>query len=235
MKLTVTGQGWRVGKDKHGDWAALPGGPMAYDEAVAAAERRALIDSYATPTTEEEGVDGEEGDEGKPRRTGGKRGESMLDYMMKKLVDNLVDGQKGGGDGESAEVKRLTDRIENMERERQEERFERLEGLVAQAVNRDPWDDYDRIQAMKDRLGVGGPTVTDQSPAVQLIKDSTDKVDKNVNRLVGIVERVVLRSDEFRPEETRTHEEREDKAGQLLDTARSGDRRRRLRRDTFGM
>jgi len=230
-----TGQGWRVGKDKHGDWLALPGGLMIYDDAVAAAERRALIASYGTPTTEEEAGEVEEGEEGKPRRTGSKRSESMVEYMMKKLVDNLIDGGKGRGDGESDTVKRLTERIDDMEREKTEERFERMEGLVAQVVNRDPWDDYDRIQKMKERLGVGGPIVTDQSPAVQLIKDSTEKVDKNVNRLVGIVERVVLRSDEFRPEETRSGEEREEKAGQLLDTARSGDRSRRARRDTFGI
>jgi len=230
-----TGQGWRVGKDKHGDWVALPGGPMVYDEAVAAAERRALIASYGTPTIEEEAGEVEEGEEGKPRRTGGKRPESVVDYMMKKVIDSFVDGTKGRGDGESTEVRRLTERIEDMERERQEERFERIEGLVAQAVNRDPWDDYDRIQKMKERLGAGGPIVTDQSPAVQLIKDSTDKVDKNVNRLVGIVERVVLKSDEFRPEETRSPEEREKRAGEILDTAHSGDRHRRVRRDTFGI
>jgi len=231
-KVLDTGQGYRVGKDRQGDWAALPGGPMTYDDALTAAERRALIASYGTP--EEEGGEVEEGEEGKPRRKGAKRGEPMVDYLMRKLIDDLVDGKKGGG-GESAEVKKLTERIEGMERERLDQRFERIEGLVAQAASRDPWDDYDQIQRMKERLGVGGPTVTDQSPAVQLIKDSTEKMDKNVNRFVGLVERVVLHSDEFKPEENRTSEEREQRAGELLDTARSGDQRRRLRRDTFGM
>ncbi|MBA7672817.1 hypothetical protein ES703_81004 [subsurface metagenome] len=129
----------------------------------------------------------------------------------------------------------LTERIDNMERERQEERFEHLEGMIANIAARDPWEDYDRIEAMKTRLGVGGPVVTDQSPAVQLIKDSTERVDKNINRLVGIIERTALRSDEFKPEETRTPGQRESKAGQLLGEVQTRERSRGLRRDTFGI
>jgi len=122
-----------------------------------------------------------------------------------------------------------------MERERLEGRFEHLEGVIAQLAARDPWDEYDRIEAMKQRFGGGAPVVTDQSPAVQLIKDTTDKMDKNVSRMVGLFERTMLHSDVFNPETTRTTKEREGKAGELLGEVQSRDRSRGLRKEAFGV
>ena len=229
------GLGWKVDRDRDGSWIARPGGPMSYQEAIDAAERRALIDSYnrggAGEEAEGEGI----AEEGVTGRKGGKRPESLVEYMMKKMIDSMLDGGKGKASEESETVSRLTERIDTMERERQEERFERLEGMIAGIASRDPWEDYDRIQTMKEKLGVGGPTVTDQSPAVQLIKDTTDKMDKNVNRLVGVIERTALRSDEFTPEKTRSPHAREEKAGELLDVVQSRDRSRALRRDAFNV
>lgn len=37
------GLGWRVGKDKRGDWIPLPGGPMTYKEALEHVNIRAFI------------------------------------------------------------------------------------------------------------------------------------------------------------------------------------------------
>jgi hypothetical protein len=88
---------------------------------------------------------------------------------------------------------------------------------------------------MKERLGGGGPVVTDQSPAVQLIKDTTDKMDKNVSRMVGLFERTMLHSDVFNPENTRTPKDRESKAGELLGEVESRDRSRGLRKEAFGI
>ena len=229
------GVGWKVARAKDGAWIAEPGGPMSYQEAVDAAERRALIDSYGRGKGEEEGEPLAEGEEGAPARKGGKRQETLVEYMMKKMIDNMLEGKGARRDGESETVQRLTERIDTMEKERQEERFERLEGLIANIASRDPWEDYDKIESMKARLGVGGPTVTDQSPAVQLIKDSTERVDKNINRLVGIIERTALRSEEFSPEETRSKQDRETKAGQLLGEVQSRERSRGLRKETFGI
>jgi len=155
--------------------------------------------------------------------------------MMKKMLDNMFEGKKGKEDGESATVQKLMERIENMEREKSEERMERLEGMVANIAARDPWEDYDRIEAMKQRLGVGGPVVTDQSPAVQLIKDSTDKMEKGMNRLIGVVERTALHSEEFTPETTRSSKQREEKAGELLGEVTQRERSRDLRRGAFGV
>lgn len=229
------GVGWKVARDRDGAWIAEAGGPMAYQEAVDAAERRALIDSYGRGKGEEEGEETAEGEEGTAARKGGKRSESLMEYMMKKMVDNMLDGGKGKGSAESETVQRLTERIDTMERERQEDRFERLEGMIASIASRDPWEEFDKIEEMKKRLGVGAPTVTDQSPAVQLIKDSTERVDKNINRLVGIIERTALRSEEFSPEETRSKQDRETKAGELLGEVQSRDRSRGLRVKTFGI
>jgi len=208
---------------------------MSYQEAVDAAERRALIDSYGRGKGEGEGEPIAEGEEGTVARKGGKRPETLIEYMMKKMVDNMLDGGKTKGSAESETVQRLTERIDTMEKERQEERFERLEGLIAQVASRDPWEEYDRIEEMKKRLGGGAPVVTDQSPAVQLIKDSTERVDKNINRLVGIIERTALRSEEFSPEETRSKQDRETKAGQLLGGGQSRERTRGLRKEVFNV
>lgn len=229
------GMGWKVDRDKDGAWITVPGGPMSYQEAVEAAERRALIDSYKRGGGDQE-AEGEEGsEEGAPARKGGKRQETLVEYMMKKMVDNMLEGNKGKGDGDSETVRQLTERIDTMEKERQEERFDRIEGMVAQIASRDPWEDYDRIEAMKQRLGGGAPVVTDQSPAVQLIKDTTDKMDKNVSRMVGLFERTMLHSDVFNPETTRSTKERESKAGELLGEVQSRDRSRGLRKEAFGV
>lgn len=229
------GIGWKIAKDKDGEWVAEPGGPMSYAEAVEAAKERQVISAYAKGRGEAEPEGEETGEEGAPGRKGGKKTESFVEYMMKKVVDNMFEGKGAQRDGESETVRKLTERIETMEKERQEERFDRIEGMIAEVVSRDPWADYDKIEAMKQRLGIGGSVVTDQSPAVQLIKDTTDKMDKNVNRMVGLIERTILHGETFNPETTRSPKEREKKAGELLGEVESRDRSRGLRKDTFGV
>ncbi len=228
------GIGWKIEKDKAGEWVAIPGGPMSYPEAVEAARDRQVIAAYARkePSGETEGEEGLE--EGTPVRKGAKRSETLMEYMMKKMVDNMLDGGRSKGDGESDTVRQLTERIESMEKERQEQRFEHLEGVIAQLAARDPWEEYDKLEAMKQRFGGGASVVTDQSPAVQLIKDTTDKMDKNVSRMVGLFERTMLHSDVFNPETTRTTKERSDKADELLGEVQSRDRSRGLRKEAFG-
>ena len=229
------GIGWKIQKDKDGEWVAEPGGPMSYPEAIEAARDRQVIAAYAKkePSGEAEGEEAFE--EGAPARKGAKRPEPIIEYMFKKMVDTMLDGNKGKSDGESETVQRLTERIENMEKAAQEERFQHLEGVIAQLAARDPWEEYDKIESMKQRLGGGSQVVTDQSPAVQLIKDTTDKMDKNMSRLVGLVERTVLHSDVFNPETTRTGKERETKAEDLLSEVQNREHSRTLRRDAFSI
>ena len=229
------GVGWKIQKDGDGDWVMMPGGPMSYQEATDAAKERQIISAYTRVKPDSEPEAGEFGDETGGTRKGGKKAETIMEYMMKKMIDATLDGGKGKASEESETIKRLIERIDSMEKERQEERVERMEGVIAGLASRDPWDDYNRIQEMKDRLGVGGSAVTDQSPAVQLIKDTTDKMDKNVARLVGVIEKAALRSDQFAPETTRTPEQRETKASELLAQVEVRERSRALRKDTFGM
>lgn len=228
------GIGWKIEKDNDREWVAVPGGPMNYVEAVEAARDRQAISAYTRGKPEAEGESEGLGEEGATARKGGKGELSLVEYMMRKMVDNLLDGGKGKASEESETVRQLTERIDTMERERQEERFDRLEGMVATIASRDPWDEYEKIVQMKERLGVGAPLVTDQSPAVQLIKDSTERADNNINRLVGIIERAVLRTDVFEKEDTRSPQDREAKAGELLQEVEGRDRSRKLRREVFG-
>lgn len=228
------GVGWKVGKDNAGDWVAQPGGAMTYQEAVEAAERRHLISVYQTPRGDDSGDNDGDGEGLKTTRKGGKREEPLVEKMMMKVLESFLDGGKGRDSAGDERVERLQEQINRMQEERLEDRFERLEGLVAQAASRDPWDEYDRINQMKERLGIGGPAVTDQSPAVQIIKDSSDKMDKNIGRMVGIMERYILREGDFKPEETRSAGEREQKADELLVTAQSRERSRGIRKNAFG-
>ncbi|KKL64465.1 hypothetical protein LCGC14_2164770 [marine sediment metagenome] len=228
------GLGWKVGKDNDGDWVALPGGAMTYQEAVEAAERRHLIGSYGSPRGEDGGEEADEAEGSRPARRG-KREEPLVEKMMLKLMDNMFDGRSNRDSAGDERVERLQEQVNRMNEDRLEDRFERLEGLVAQAVSRDPWEDWEHINKMRERMGVTAPAVTDNSPAVQLIKDSTDKLDRNVGRMVGIMERVVLREGNFAPEDTRSEGERDQKAGELLTTAQDRDRSRGLRKGAFGV
>ena len=227
------GIGWKVDKDRNGDWMALPGGPLTYADALAAAERRAALATYVI-RPEGGGVE-EEGDgEAQPGHRGAQKPrETLADKLMNKMIDDLFDGRRGGG--ESDQVKVLSDRIMQMEQAQRDSRFERLEGLVAEMASRDPWDDYERMQQRRRQLGLEpGPVVTDQSPAVQIMRDTADKVDKKADRLLGMFERVALRSEDFTPEETRSGEEREATADKLLSEVQSREKSVALRRKTFG-
>lgn len=228
------GMGWQVGKDRQGDWVALPGGELTYDEALDRAERRAMLASYGRDRAEDEGEAAGDGDEGAPVRKGKRQETSLVEKMMSKMVDHMFDGAGNQNAAADARVEALQAQIEAMREDKLEERFERLEGLIAQAAARDPWDEYNHFQAQAQRFGYGPNIVTDNSPAVQLIKDSSDKIDKNVARAVGIMERLILKSDEFSPEQTRTPGQREQKAGELLETAQTRDKSKNLRRETFG-
>jgi len=227
------GIGWKVGKDKAGDWCALPGGPLGYVEALDRAERRATIAAYGLPSGDEEGEAASEGEPAAPKGKGKGGGQSFVETMMLKIVEHMFDGGGGKDRGPDPRIEALQAELAAMKDDRMEERFERMEGLIAQAASRDPWDDYNRFQQQAQRFGYGPSIVTDNSPAVQLIKDQSEKIDRNFSRVLGIIERTALRSDEFAPEQTRSPEQRERKAGELLNVAQGREKSRQLRRDVF--
>jgi len=132
----------------------------------------------------------------------------------------------------------VVSRADGKEREaRQEVRFSRLEGLIGSALNKNPFQEYleikQQVEAIEGPRQI--PTVTDQSPAVQLIKDQSDKLNKNMNRVVGLLERAMLRGqDEVIPEEHSTPKERDQRAERLLGRMQQAGRSRELWRELFG-
>ncbi|MBA7697742.1 hypothetical protein ES703_106410 [subsurface metagenome] len=229
------GIGWKVGKDRAGDWLPQQGGPLTYEDALDRAERRATIAAYSTGGGDEESEEAPEGETAAPTKKGKAAAPPFVETLMLKMFDNMMDGGGGKGSASDAKVEALEGQIAAMRDDRMEERFQNMEGLIAQAVSHNPWDDFSSFQQQAQRFGYAPNVVTDQSPAVQLIKDSTEKLDRNISRLLGIVERTALRSEEFTPEETRTTGARDQKAGELLSTVQGRDRSRQLRRDAFGV
>lgn len=234
------GIGWKVIKDKDGDWVAVPGGIMTQEEATAAAERRATIAAMSLGGAAATAEEPAEGGEGKPVPRAPKAPRSFQDIFMEKAVDHFFDEKKGRGDEDSPQMKALSDQvrkqtetIERMREEREQEWRDRVDANIAEIASRDPWSDPGQVARIRQAIGYQPPGVTDSSPAVQLLKDATDKMDKNVNRLTGLVERVVLKGDEFRPEETRTQAEKEAKAGELLGEVGKRQRSTDIRKRAF--
>jgi hypothetical protein len=182
----------------------------------------------------------DEGDGGKPPARGAKTSQDIRDKILDKVIDKVLDGKLGGSGEDSPQIKALTTQVEQanrtiqqMREDREQERFDRIEANIAALASRDPWEDPRGIEVMRQRLGIPNTLVTDSSPAVQLLKDSADKVDKNVGRLVGIVERIALKSEEFRPEETRSPSEREKKAEEILTDANKRQKSIDIRKRAF--
>ncbi len=239
--LEEAGVGFKIGKDKDGDWVPQAGGPMTYEAAVSAAERRqALSIMQAGGGDDGDGASGEE-PEGRPAPRGARTHQDFRDKFLDKVLDKLLDSGLGHHDEDSPALQALqvslnqaNQTIQELKEDREQDRLERMEANIAAIASRDPWSDPVEVARIRQALGVTSSAVTDSSPAVQLIKDQTDKMDKNVSRLVGIVERVILKEDVFRPEETRSPAEKEAKAGALLSEAAGRDRSRELRKRTFG-
>jgi hypothetical protein len=235
-----TGIAYLVARDKDGVWIPKTGGPLTYEAALDRCERLNAIRAMAVPQSEAEEEQSEEGAEGKPSAKAGKKQESVQDYFMKKMIDEFIDGRKNKGDEESPQFKALqqqlnqaTATIQQMRDDQEQARFDRIEANIAQIASQNPWEDPVAVDRLRQRLGIQPSGVTDSSPAVQLIKDATDKMDKSVNRMTGLVERVFLREDVFRPEETRTPTEKETKARDLLDEAQKRQRSTDIRRRAF--
>ncbi len=217
------GLGWKVERDKYGDYVAKPGGELkTYTEAL-----RWATTMNATRPVEEE----EEEEDGQPRgrrRSGG--GASMISILLKAVIDRKSDP------GVDDRIQRLQEQLDQEREARQDDRFARLEGLLAQATS-GPMDPVAELVRQKEQLVALGlvPTaqpsqITDGSPTVQIIKETGDKVDKNVNRLVGIIERLALRGhNELTPVGHAASEpEQEERAGELLDQINQGTRSREL-------
>lgn len=223
------GVGWDIQKDESGEWVAVQGGPLSQKEAYDRAERRQAMSvvKQQKPSVAVAGA-------------GEAKGEApnFMDKVVDKLLEVVFTGGGIGGDKDGAlmaQITQLQGQVQNMREQQQEERMQRMEALIGQALSRDPLEDYNKVERIRQQLGAGAPIITDQSPAVQLIKDATDKFDKTSGRLFGIMERVMIKSDQFNPENTRTPEERDAVASKLLGEVGDREEVRDLRQTTFGI
>lgn len=228
--LEELGLGWQVQKDKDGEWGPQPNGDLTYREAL----KMAATMNVTSPRRREA-----EADEDSPRGRAG----SFQQELMIRLLDRTFDDNGKRGSPDDDRLRKLEDELarnrEELAAERERaanERMQRLESMVATALTADP---VEKLLAMREKLAVfDGPTqpmVTDPSPTVQLIKDSSDKLDKGMNRVAGVLERVMLRQqDEYVPEQHSSDDEREERAGELANRMEQSDRSRDLRKDVFG-
>jgi len=218
--------GWKVEKDRDGDWVPRPGGELSYEKSLRYA---ATLNATRSSAGDEGGnEEDEDAPAGKRRRRGGGR-----DPILTLLIERAFPDK----DDRDEDLKALREELSKEREARQEERFSRLEGMIGSALNKNPFQEYleikQQVEAIEGPRQV--PTVTDQSPTVQLIKDQSDKLDKNMNRVVGLLERAMLRGqDEVIPEEHSTPEERDKRAERLLGRMQQAGRSRELRRELFG-
>ncbi|KKK67708.1 hypothetical protein LCGC14_2951370, partial [marine sediment metagenome] len=92
------GVGWRIEKDEDGEWVAMPGGMIVtYEEALEAAKQRQVLAAYGKRQASPAAADGGDDDEGRPARRGGKGGDSIVEKMMLKMMDKMIDGDQGKG------------------------------------------------------------------------------------------------------------------------------------------
>lgn len=215
--------GFKVEKDRDGEWVPRPSGDLTYPEAL-----KWCATMNANRPMEREDPDEEED----TKTTRGRKRGRQEDPILSKLLDRAFP-DKPEKDERDDRIQALERRLEEQESARQDDRMERLEELVAAAVNRNPIQEYMEFQTQLQALGLGSGQqhVTDTSPTVQLVKDQSDKMDKNMNRIVGVLERVMLKDhNTLAPEETsNTPEQQEAKAAELLGTMRQGARSKELR------
>lgn len=224
------GMGWDVKKDESGDWVAVPGGPIqSYKEAMDRAERRQMMNTWRSQS-KSSGPSGTTGDEGGQSKTN--------DFFMmfaEKMMERMFDSSSKGDSEAVAKIEALQSKVYELTEAAHTKEIQELKQMVSALYNRDPLDDINRANEFKAALGVQDHIITDQSPAVQLIKDATDKFDRGTERFLGVMERFILKSDEFNPEQTRTPAEREAAAENILQQLEGGEKIRASRSNTFGI
>jgi hypothetical protein len=234
------GVGFKVGKDKDGDWVPLPGGMLSYQDALSSCERLMAIKAMSSGQSGEDGDEPEAGTGTKGGSKSGKQAMSFQERMMETIFNKLLDGKLDSRSGDDPQIKALVAQvqqanatIQQLKEDREQERLDRMEANIAAIASRDPWDNPAEIARARAALGVQSGAITDGSPAVQIIKDSSDKISKTADRMLSIVEQAALQQGTFRPEEKRSPEEKEKKAADLLQESQAKERARTLRQRAF--
>ena len=218
---------WGIRKDKSGEWVAVPGiGHWTQEMAESKAAKRQALQAFF------KGDDGEAVESGKKEKD--KSGGSS-DILFERMIEFMFDQM--GDKGDNKEVALLRKEIAQLRDAQDREWKQSMEARMVDILNqtnRDPFEQYELMKRKRQELGLDKPTVTYSSPAVQMIKDVGDKADKQLERLIGLGERFFIREGvEYKPEETRSPQAREQKANELLGTVQDREKSRQIRRAAF--
>ena len=214
--------GWKVEKDRDGDFVPKAGGELTYSQAL---RHAATMNATRPPPDDDEEEEGDMVIETPGKR--GKKGtnQTLMSLMIQKLL--------GGNDND--EVKELRAEIARMRDEDSKAMMAGLQAQIADLANRNPLEELAKAKALL--ASIEGPTaspmVTDASPTVQLMKDFTEKTDRNMNRIVGFAERIMLREAESYVPEDPGDEDLEARAVATAARMEQSGRSRELRTDLF--
>jgi DNA-binding Lrp family transcriptional regulator len=136
-----------------------------------------------------------------------------------------------------ARVEELQKELAAMKERQAEERFARLENLVATLASRNPLEDYLKVQGQLAQVLPDNS----ESPTVQVLKDGTDKLERTLDRGLGLLERQILKAKPFVPEKG-DEKDQEERAGKLADAFEQAQvseeqtqRQRQLTQEVFGI
>lgn len=214
--------GWKVEKDRDGDFVPKPGGELTYTLAL---RHAATMNATRPPPDDDEEDEGDMVIETPGRR--GKKGtnQTLMSLMIQKLL---------GGNGND-EVKELRAEMAKLKDDQMQTMLAGMQAQMAELANRDPLQELAKAKALLQAIEgtPAPPMVTDASPTVQLIKDQSDKMDKNMNRIVGFAERLMLREAANYVPEDAGDEDQEARAANIAARMDQTGRSRELRTDLF--
>lgn len=215
------GLGWSIEKDDDGEWGPVAGGELSQVQAVKSAAQMNVARRPRRRRDEEDG----DGD----RRRDGPMG--LTDLLA--LVDRLKPDKSDTDDKVTALEQRLDDSRELLAAEREARFTAKLDDLTTtmhSLASRDPVTMYSR--AKETVMAFEGPPqslVTDPSPTVQLVKDVGDKIDRNMNRIAGHMEQLMLRqAGDYEPEHTSDGAAQDERAERLGERMNQSPRSREL-------
>lgn len=221
--------GWHIEKDPDSGWIPIAAGPLTYTQALDRCERRTVLDNSGRSTlSPRKDMDDHE----PPRHSEGKdEGSNLTNMILQKIVDSAFDNNKGREEDPrmrelEQSLKAQADELTRMREEQLISRFDKIESAIAQLTGRE--NPEETVRRMLRQQSLGG-----DSPSVKIITDATDKVDKNVERLTGLLSQIIIK-DAFKEENTRTPDQREDVADRLLQQVGDYDRARTLGHRAFG-
>ncbi len=224
----VSDIGWKTLKDKAGDWVPRPGGDLTYKDAL-----RWSATMNATKN-ERESVSEDGADHSPVEANGAEPVPSFTESIMLRLLDKMfTEKEPEKDDGKDEQLRLLREQLEQMREDRHQDQLTQVKSELEDKMMATNQELAGMIRELRTQSGV-----TDNSPTVQLVKDASDKFERSVDRLAGVGERVLLKTQggEAEPEEEEetSPDEDEKRAGELLDRMDQNAQSRKLRVELFG-